>query len=393
MCGIFGMMGDIPEDRAKEAHALLRNIFVLTQQRGTHASGFAAVFHDSPKLLIDKRPVEASKFVERSGKFIGLRTNMPAALIGHCRLSTSGKPEIGRNNHPFTSRHQTIVHNGKIDEWQKVAKELDVQLRTQTDSEIILKIADRYSEPFDAIKNIVEGTNDSPMALAILQHEMVKNRRLILYRNKERPLYVMRSKVLNSIFFTSTKEILVNAAKMTWKLTLEEIAKNLEIEDNELTPYTVLVVGLDENRHPTIVSCATINKTPKMLPALPPKTETVGEVRRPVIMTDITDEDLVGPASPTLQSEFRKVEEEMDARALGYEARKLAAIKATNAATDSGPPELPDSVIKQAAQMRFDALVAAAKDSATILRLVRDVPYMTAAEMRHWRDFRNKIST
>lgn len=392
MCGIFGMIGKVPEDKSKEMFTLLRNIFILTQSRGTHASGFAAVFHDGPELLTDKRPIEASKFVKRSGKFLSLQSRTPAALIGHCRLSTSGKPEIGRNNHPFISRHQAIVHNGKIDEWQKVAKELDVQLRTQTDSEIIIKIADRYIDPLDSIKNIVEGTNDAPMALAILQHSIPSSRRVILYRNKERPLYVIRSKVLNSIIFSSTPEIIVNACKMTWKFTAEEIAKNLGIEDDELTEYTALVLTLDESGQPIVSEQAVIKKTPKPIPPTPPLVTTTRPVSRQEI-PDIT----IGE----LQTAMRNVEAEMAARAAAMDAVALATSPGPTVSYDAFvpvpippavPPPLPDSVIKEAAQVRFEELKLAAEQTINILRLARDTPWMTAVELAHWRQFRTKVA-
>lgn len=375
MCGIFGMIGNVPDKYAGDMFNLLRNIFVVTQSRGNHASGFAAIFHDSPKLVIDKRPIDSSKFVDRSGKFNSLRTNLPAMMIGHCRHSTSGKPEIGRNNHPFTSKHQTLVHNGKIDEWKKVANELDISLRTQTDSEIILRIADRYHEPQDAVKAIVEGTNDAPMALAIMQHEQYAGRRLILFRNKERPLYLMRSPILNAIVFTSTADIMVTACKMTWKKTPEEIRSEFQIEDDELLEYNMATFELTDG-NPDITNLVEIKKTVKMLPALPPRTVTID-----------------GAAKEDVRAVY------------GFDLREMAT-DAASLATCDGPPPLPilgptqppqliipPEVLKDAANQRLGEMESAATDSTKILKLVRDVPYMTAIEIKHWRQFRHRIRT
>ena len=123
MCGILGMIGSVPSEHASTAHAILQNIFIFNKIRGGHASGFSA-FHNrqNGRLITEKRAISSVKFVERSAKFKALRKDMPNFFIGHTRLSTSGTPKRGRNNHPFNSKKYSMVHNGGITGWQNVAR-------------------------------------------------------------------------------------------------------------------------------------------------------------------------------------------------------------------------------------------------------------------------------
>jgi glutamine phosphoribosylpyrophosphate amidotransferase len=104
-------------------------------------------------------------------------------LVGHCRLSTSGTPEDNRNNQPFLSTGMAFAHNGNIYDSGDVAKRWELELQTETDSEILLRLAEfMYSKGGSrriAIQSAVNCLIESPGAVLATDGESV-----FAYRNK-----------------------------------------------------------------------------------------------------------------------------------------------------------------------------------------------------------------
>lgn len=132
MCGIVGYTGPKP------AAPILLNGLIKLEYRGYDSAGLA--------LLPSGKPL---KIVKKAGKIHNLvaavrRANLSPAItagIGHTRWATHGQP-TDANAHPHTDCHGkvAVVHNGIIENYQKLKAELQVKghrFRSQTDSEVL----------------------------------------------------------------------------------------------------------------------------------------------------------------------------------------------------------------------------------------------------------------
>jgi predicted glutamine amidotransferase len=254
MCGILGMIGAVPNEHATIAHTILQNIFIFNRSRGGDASGFSAIHNKSDKKLItEKRAIDSLKFVERSAKFKALRKDMPNILIGHTRASTSGTPKRGRNNHPFNSSKYSMVHNGGITSWRSVATDNKLDLRSETDSEIILRLAEQKDNFYDGISHTMDkvGTT-SRVAVAFLRHE--GEPRLFLFRNMLNPISIMTYPRLQTIFFSSEAHHLRMALKSVFGEKVSQMMREHEINIEAVPDWKSLEFMLVDNQLPELIS-------------------------------------------------------------------------------------------------------------------------------------------
>lgn len=268
MCGIFGYIGDIPKGDQRLAFRFLENLFIKSKSRGEDASGFASVNMTDSPLFTEKRNICAEKFVRRSKKFSSLKKGMPHIFIGHTRKYTSGSPNRNRNNHPFKSHKYALVHNGIVKDWQKTAASLNLELRTETDSEIIIRILDRKAKvkfgssdsvvdiSHSGLQQVVSSTEfGTRMALAFINHgDDPELRRLFLFKNFASPLHIVRVNRWKTVFFASTDRIIKDAIDETFDPELRaEVKRHFEIGNiKEIESYNLLTFGI--NKHGDVVS-------------------------------------------------------------------------------------------------------------------------------------------
>lgn len=136
MCGIVGYIG---YDNAKEL--LLKGLEKL-EYRGYDSAGIAVVNDDGTKLFKEKgRIAELRKVADNSDEDGTLG-------IGHTRWATHGVPNY-ENSHPHqsTSGRFTLVHNGVIENYEELKAEYlsDVTFSSETDTEVIVQLADYFS--------------------------------------------------------------------------------------------------------------------------------------------------------------------------------------------------------------------------------------------------------
>lgn len=279
MCGILGYIGNIPKNYNEEAFDFLKFLFVSSKVRGTDASGFSSIHLKNPKLITEKRPVSADKFVHSSLKFRALKSAMPSIFIGHTRAKTTGRPDRSRNNHPFNSNRYSLVHNGHISDWKDLAKKRNLNMRTETDSEVLIHLVSEKDVVFDGIRNIVESVDKySKIAIAILQHTAPN--RLILFRTNN-PTAIMLVPAWKAIFFASTQEILNDALKsMYGSPAWQDKKKQYGIDIKDVPDWKASEFSFDEDGDPKISAHVDIDKpstsapihnyNPKTPPPLPP---------------------------------------------------------------------------------------------------------------------------
>ena len=155
MCGIVGYLGE------KDTKDILLSGLKELEYRGYDSAGIAVLqdgHFDSFKAI--------GKLVNLEEKTKDFTTDKFAAGIGHTRWATHGKP-TELNAHPHLGESSYVVHNGIIENYAKLKKELmagGVRFLSQTDTEVIvhqfeknLKSANSALEAFKKTISELEG--------------------------------------------------------------------------------------------------------------------------------------------------------------------------------------------------------------------------------------------
>ena len=195
MCGLLGFCGQPKEGHWGETYRLLTALFIESQVRGSDASGFAAVTDDFKgksrhRVMLAKAPVPAAQFV-RGTAWRKLRHHRCCSLIAHCRFATVGSADRNINNHPHGNPKGKyfLIHNGHIRNWQAIAAQHRLRLKSQCDSEVILRLAERAKHPALGLADAL-ATCDGSMAVVL---QDIKHAGLLwLVRNYGSPLWLMR---------------------------------------------------------------------------------------------------------------------------------------------------------------------------------------------------------
>lgn len=150
MCGIVGYIG------AKNSKKILLDGLKELEYRGYDSAGIAVLqdgHFDSFKAV--------GKLVNLEEKTKNFITDKFAIGIGHTRWATHGKP-TELNAHPHIGESSYVVHNGIIENYAKLKKELiagGIQFLSQTDTEVIVhqfeKNLKQIGSAFDAFKKTV----------------------------------------------------------------------------------------------------------------------------------------------------------------------------------------------------------------------------------------------
>lgn len=146
MCGIVGILGNI------EVTDRIVNSLKKLEYRGYDSAGVA---------VLTGSEINIRKIAGKIANLEGLLKNSPVqgvVGIGHTRWATHGAPE-DRNAHPFTSGRVAIVHNGIIENYAELKKELiakGVEFKSETDTEVLMRVIDDYYQQgmseYDAVK-------------------------------------------------------------------------------------------------------------------------------------------------------------------------------------------------------------------------------------------------
>lgn len=146
MCGIVGYVG-----KNKRAQEVLINGLKSLEYRGYDSAGIAYIKDN--QLIITKEKgeiINLEKVIEKNESNLG---------IGHTRWATHGKANQV-NCHPHKQGKITIVHNGIIEEFGELKKELSkdgVTFISETDTEVVAALLNQlYSKYNDMIKTLVE---------------------------------------------------------------------------------------------------------------------------------------------------------------------------------------------------------------------------------------------
>lgn len=208
MCGIAGF--HIKSEKVKRSHdqvELFADLLLTgVEMRGKQATGMVAVSHDGKTVEIDKRPINASEFIE-------VRKRLPQGtmtFLGHTRYATQGSNENNANLHPVVYGTCFLTHNGGIFNDGSLFAEHGLSRHAEVDTEIIPALIDKYGWK-DAAKALHEVRG--PMAIAAI--DPIKARgEVLLAKGESSPLYWYETPYL--VVWASTQ----SAIRDAWKEVL-----------------------------------------------------------------------------------------------------------------------------------------------------------------------------
>src|SRR5580693_4682057 len=146
MCGIIGIIGGEP------AAPQLVDALKRLEYRGYDSAGVATL--EAGKLT--RRRAEGK--LKNLEKKLGLEPLLGTIGIGHTRWATHGRP-TENNAHPHATEKLAVVHNGIIENFVELRRELaakGAKFVTETDTEVVAHLVsqemERGSSPVEAVK-------------------------------------------------------------------------------------------------------------------------------------------------------------------------------------------------------------------------------------------------
>lgn len=148
MCGIVGIVGKKP------ASMRLVDGLKRLEYRGYDSAGIAILANDNiERCRAEGKLVNLEKKVAANdcNSFIG---------IGHTRWATHGGPTEA-NAHPHATEHVAVVHNGIIENYQELRRNMEVaghKFQSDTDTEVIAHLVTHYLQQGDTPQQATKKT-------------------------------------------------------------------------------------------------------------------------------------------------------------------------------------------------------------------------------------------
>ena len=199
MCGIIGYIGN--NNIKKNLIEGLREL----EYRGYDSSGFSILQN---KEIVSFKAV--GKIINLENKSKSYKSKGFGVGIAHTRWATHGKPtEI--NAHPHFGEFSSVVHNGIIENYQEIKRELEsknIDFLSQTDTEVIVKLFEYNLEDdsFESFKKTINQIDGAYATLIITKKEDGK----IFFAKKGSPMIIAKND--NEIFFSSSDSPVIGKA-------------------------------------------------------------------------------------------------------------------------------------------------------------------------------------
>ncbi|WP_457746485.1 glutamine--fructose-6-phosphate transaminase (isomerizing) [Sulfurimonas sp.] len=181
MCGIVGYIG------SKNTKEILLNGLRELEYRGYDSAGVAILSNNEFNSF--KATGKLVNLQEKTKDFI---TDKFAVGIGHTRWATHGKP-TELNAHPHVSESSYVVHNGIIENYAELKKELLCDgyiFLSQTDTEVIVHLFEKNKKSaksvFEAFKKTIEMLEGAYAILLVTKAE----ERTIFFAKNGSPMLV-----------------------------------------------------------------------------------------------------------------------------------------------------------------------------------------------------------
>ena len=161
MCGIVGILG------RDEVAPRLMGALKRLEYRGYDSAGIAVLTNEG----LERRRAEGK--LKNLADLLAKQPISGKAGIGHTRWATHGAPTL-RNAHPHTGEGVAIVHNGIIENYLELRRELEADghpFETDTDTETVAHLIARHlkagATPRDAVRSTLARI-EGAFALAIM---------------------------------------------------------------------------------------------------------------------------------------------------------------------------------------------------------------------------------
>lgn len=238
MCGIVGYIG------VQQAAPVLLDGLAKLEYRGYDSAGMAVCENGEIRMVKATGRLKVLEALTKGGS-----TLPGTAGIGHTRWATHGSP-TDTNAHPHFNGSASIavVHNGIIENYQKLKKKLESRgyhFVSETDTEVIAHLLDRYytGSPLEAITKVMHRMEGS-YALGIIFQDHPDE---IYAVRKDSPLIVGKSSAGNLI--ASDVPAILKYTRSVYFMENEEIAK---LSRDDITFYNIDEEELE--KEPTEIS-------------------------------------------------------------------------------------------------------------------------------------------
>ncbi len=203
MCGIVGYLG------AKNIKEILLNGLKELEYRGYDSAGIAVL--NNKEFSIFKAVGKLKNLEEKTKNF---QTQGFGVGIGHTRWATHGKP-TELNAHPHIGHESYVVHNGIIENYAALKKELQqkgVTFLSQTDTEVIVHLFEDFKKSsknsFEAFEKTIKTIEGAYAILLVTKDEPKK----IFFAKEGSPLLVGRNSD-GDIYFASSDTAVIGEAE------------------------------------------------------------------------------------------------------------------------------------------------------------------------------------
>lgn len=180
MCGIVGYIG-----KSNRAGEVLLDGLKRLEYRGYDSAGMCVMDEDRQQTF---KAIGKVSMLEKKIAKSCVESNIG---IAHTRWATHGKPSI-KNAHPHTSGKIHLVHNGIIENYQQLKKELidkGHEFYSQTDSEVVAHLIDEYNKKYDFEDSVVHALAKVRGAYALVILHEDEPEKMIVVRNSS-PLVI-----------------------------------------------------------------------------------------------------------------------------------------------------------------------------------------------------------
>ncbi len=202
MCGIVGYIGE------QEKKKIILDGLKELEYRGYDSAGMAVLKDD--EITHFKSVGKLENLAKKTKDFESIGFGL---AIGHTRWATHGKP-TELNAHPHFGKFSYIVHNGIIENYQEIKKELiskKYNFLSQTDSEVIVHLFEenlKENEPFIAFEKTINTLQGTYAILLMTKAEPNK----IFFAKNLVPLIIGKNDK-KEVFFGSSDTPLIGLAK------------------------------------------------------------------------------------------------------------------------------------------------------------------------------------
>lgn len=225
MCGIVGYIGN------NEKRGFLLSGLKELEYRGYDSAGIAVLANDELKNF-----KAVGKLINLEQKCKDFSSSGFGLAIGHTRWATHGKPtEV--NAHPHFAEFSSIVHNGIIENYTTIKKELESkghQFISQTDTEVVVRLFEENLKnltPTEAFSKTIQSLNGAYAILLITKAD--KN--AIYYAKKGSPLIIAKGD--NGVYFASSDAPLIGLASKVHYLEDGDFGR-MDLQSFENLPNT-----------------------------------------------------------------------------------------------------------------------------------------------------------